>query len=201
MKYFNTLPKVISTDTSGISRVFTNLMARASILPSVLKSPLVYYKYDVQENDTPEIVANKYYGDSYRYWIVLFANEALDPQWSWPMNSKVFQSYMDAKYPDISPQSEIHHYEKILTQYDYGTNTTTVNKVQIDVDTYNSLVEQTKILDLPTGIVRYEISKTAVSVYQYEYDLNESKRNISILNSAYVDQFETEFKKLMNYYG
>ena len=36
-----------------------------------------------------------------------------------------------------------------------------------------------------------------VSVYDYENDLNESKRNIRILNSLYVDQLETQFKNLM----
>ncbi len=75
MQYFDTLPKIIQTDNVGISRVFTNLLARASIIPDVLKNPLVYYSYDIQEGDTPETIAYKYYGDSYRYWIVLFANE------------------------------------------------------------------------------------------------------------------------------
>ena len=75
MQYFDTLPKIIQTDNVGVSRVFTNLMARASIIPDVLKNPLVYYQYDIQEGDTPEIIAHKYYGESYRYWIVLFANE------------------------------------------------------------------------------------------------------------------------------
>jgi len=32
-------------------------------------------------NDTPEIVAEKFYGNSYRYWIVLLSNNIIDPQW------------------------------------------------------------------------------------------------------------------------
>jgi hypothetical protein len=60
MQYFDTLPKIIQTDNVGISRVFTNLLARASIIPDVLKNPLVYYSYDIQEGDTPETIAYKY---------------------------------------------------------------------------------------------------------------------------------------------
>ena len=64
MQYFNTLPKVIYT-TNGVSNIYTNLMSRVSVVPSFLKNPAIYYQYDIQETDTPEIIAAKYYGDSY----------------------------------------------------------------------------------------------------------------------------------------
>lgn len=198
MQYFDTLPKIIQSDSTGISRIFTNIMARASIIPDVLKNPMVYYNYSVQDSDTPEIVAHKYYGDSYRYWAVLFANQMLDPQWDWPMSGRVFDDFIENKYGQNEAQSTVHHYEKILTQYDYGTNTETVNKVQIDLFSYNNLVEQTVLLTLPTGVVKVTTSKKAVSLYEYEYELNESKRNINILNAAYIDVLETQFKELMS---
>ena len=199
MQYFDSLPKIIQRDSVGVARIFTNLMARVSIKPSVLLNPLVYYTYDIQEGDTPEIIAHKYYGDSYRYWIVLFANELLDPQWNWPMNGKVFNDYLTGKYGDLNTlYSTIHHYEKTLTQYDVNTNTTTTNTVEVDEDTYNELMETTNTYTLPTGIITVTVSKNAISIYDYELKLNESKRNIKILNSIYVDQLETEFKNLMS---
>jgi hypothetical protein len=198
MKYFDTLPKIIQYDNKGIGRAFTNLLARASVIPELLKNPAIYYRYDIQEGDTPEIIAHKYYGDSYRYWIVLLANEILDPQWEWPMSGQVFQNYITAKYPDFNVYSTTHHYEKTLTQFDSGTNTTTTNTVEIDEDTYISLEETTKTFSLPTGDVSVTVSKTAVNYYDYEEKLNESKRNINILNSNYVNQLETELSKLMS---
>lgn len=197
MQYFNTLPKIIQTDNLGISRIFTNLMARASIIPQVLKNPLVYYQYDIQESDTPEIIAYKYYGDSYRYWIVLFANELLDPQWSWPMNSTVFESYLAQKYPSVNTTTVLHHYEKTLTQTDNSTLTTTSNTIEINESEYNSLVENTQTYTIVNSTVTVKTTKRIVSVYNYEYELNESKRKINILNSAYVDQMESQFKSLM----
>lgn len=197
MQYFDTLPKVIYTQ-NGVSSVYTNLLARVSVIPEVLKDPLIYYTYDIQEGDTPEIIAHKYYGDSYRYWIVLFANQLLDPQWDWPMTSRVFEQYLENKYPSTNVYSEIEYYEKIITQYDVNTQTTTVNKVRIDEDTYNGLpVTQTTTYVLPTGPVTITTARNAVSVYDYELEQNEAKRNIKILNSIYVNQFEEQFKELL----
>ena len=198
MQYFDTLPKAVHTDSTGTSKLVTNLMARASIIPELLKNPLNFYSYDIQEGDTPEIIAHKYYGDSYRYWIVMMANELLDPQWDWPMSNRVFANYLTNKYPGMDTTSEIHHYEKIITQYDSGSLTTTVNKIQITEDVYNSLPEtQTTTYSLPSGDVSIKIDRNAVSLYDYELELNESKRNIKLLNATYTNELETEFKKLM----
>jgi hypothetical protein len=67
----------------------------------------------------------------------------------------------------------------------------------VDEDTYNSIVPQTNVFSLPTGNVSITVDKLSVSVYDYELDLNEQKRNIKILNAAYVNQVEEQFKKLM----
>jgi hypothetical protein len=199
MQYFDTLPKIVQYDNVGTGRVFTNLLARASVIPELLKNPALYYSYDIQEGDTPEIVAHKYYGDSYRYWMVLLANEVLDPQWGWPMSGNVFNNYLISKYGEtFNTQSTVHHYEKTLTQFDSGTNTTTTNTVEIDLNTYNTTFETTKNYTLPTGDVTVTTSKNAISYYDYESNLNESKRNIRLLNSSYVNQLETELKNLMS---
>jgi hypothetical protein len=198
MQYFDTLPKIIYIDSTGNSKVMTNLLARSSVIPQLLKDPLLYYTYDIQEGDTPEIIAHKYYGDSYRYWIVLFANQLLDPQWDWPMNYATFEQYLADEYSSINIYSEIEYYEKIITQYDVNSQTTYIKKIRIDENTYNSLpVTQTETYTLPTGPVSVTTERNAVSIYDYELNLNESKRNIRILNANYVDLMETQFKKLM----
>jgi hypothetical protein len=198
MQYFNELPKIIEYDAKGVGRVFTNLLNRVSIIPELLKNPLVYYQYTIQEGDTPEIIAAKYYGDSYRYWIVLFANELLDPQWNWPLSNRVFEEYVTAKYPDIQTTVEVHHREKILTQYDSGTNTETVNKVKISEFDYNQLVETNYYKSLPTGDVSVAVTKREVTYYEYEMELNDAKKTINLLNNRYVNQVETAFTELMS---
>lgn len=197
MQYFDTLPKVIQTTPQGNSIVLTNLLARASIITDLLKNPVMYYTYDIQDGDTPEIIAYKYYGDMYRYWIVLFANQILDPQWKWPMSQNVFDNYLAEKYPSTNVYTTVYAYEKIITQYEVNTNTTTVKRIQITQEAYNSLMPETDTYTFPTGSVRVSISKRIISIYDYENELNESNRNIRILRSLYVDQIESQFKSLM----
>jgi hypothetical protein len=197
MQYFDTLPKIIQTDANRNSILLTNLLARVSIIPEFLKNPVIYYNYDIQEGDTPEIIAYKYYGDAYRYWIVLFTNQIIDPQWDWPIESNSFAKYIDDKYSNINPYSTVYQYEKVITKYDATTQTTTVENIVIDEDTYNSLVESTNTYTLPTGSVTVTTTKRAVSYYDYEVELNDKKRNIKILNSVYVDEVEKQFKNLL----
>jgi len=115
MQYFKSLPKIIYTDKNNVSTLYTNLLARVSVIPSVLNNALAFYSYDVQDDDTPEIVAYKYYGDIYRYWMVLYCNEMLDPQWDWPLSGNKFEDYVDRKYVS-GGHSAIRHYEKIVTK-------------------------------------------------------------------------------------
>lgn len=196
MQYFDSLPKIIKT-SNGVSVLMTDLMARCSIIPEILKNPLLYYDYDVQDGDTPEIVAYKYYGNSYRYWIVLFANQITDPQWDWPLSSNSFESFIVNKYQDFNPYNTVYNYEKTITQFDATTQTTTINNIIIDENSYNNLNPSVITYQLSTGNLTITITKSAVTYYDYEVRLNESKRTIKLLNANYVDQLESQFQEIM----
>ena len=58
MRYFNSLPNLITTDNKGNLLALKNLLVRTSLLTKLQENPLLFYKYDLQEGDTPEIVAN-----------------------------------------------------------------------------------------------------------------------------------------------
>ena len=199
MKYFNSLPLTTVRSEDGTYKSYRNLMTRLSVIPSILKNPLVYYTYDIQEGDTPEIVAHKYYGDPFRYWIVLFANESLDPQWDWPLSSNQLQDYIENKYAGtgIDVYSDVKSYRKKITQTDITTNVVTVNMVEISEDEYNSMETYTKTISTSTGSVIVSVEKNIQSYYDYEVEKNESKRTIKLLNKNYVSQVEQEFKTLL----
>jgi hypothetical protein len=196
MRYFKQLPKIVYKDSNGIESVIINLLPRSSIIQTILSDPLLYYTYDVQEGDTPEIVADKYYGDSYRYWLVLYANQMLDPQWSWPLSYAQFAAYMRNKYTPTE-YNDIHAYQKIITKYDANSQTTTVDTIVIDVSDYNTLVPYSTTVMTSTGPVAIQVTKNIQSKYDYELQMNENKRNIKIINNIYANQIETEFKSLM----
>ena len=208
MKYFSSLPLITNKDENGNSFLMRNLLVRTNLKPQLVKNPLVYYQYELREGDTPESVARKYYGDQYRYWIVLYGNpEITDPQSNWPLTSQQFLSYLKSKYATDAggeqnvlsyTQGTTHHYEKIITTVDGDTQTTVVKNVEVDLNTYNSIIPMTETQTFPNGsTVTYTISKSAISLYDYENNINESKRNINLIKSSYANQMETQLKQLV----
>jgi hypothetical protein len=207
MKYFNSLPLISKVDNNNNRVVVNNLLARCYFLPSLLKNVSLFYNYDIKESDTPEIIADKYYDSPYRYWMVLFSNNIIDTQSEWPLNSSQFTNYLKDKYAEAAgvlpvveyTLSTIHHYEKIITTTDSVSMQNVVTTIEIDKDTYDSLIESTTERTFTTGqSVSQTITKNAVSIYNYELQLNEDKRKINILNNMYASDVEQQFQKLMS---
>jgi hypothetical protein len=200
MQYFKALPRIYYTDKNGITITYKNLLTRVNIIPSILNNPMAYYQYDIQEGDTPEIIAYKYYNDIYRYWIVMFSNQLLDPQWDWPMSQSVFNNYLAKKY-NFNTNATVHHYEKVLTQINSETFLPESQTIEISFDEYNLLYNKsgkTTSYNLQNGdTTSITTQLNAVSYYDYEMRLNESKRSIKLLNAIYVEQLENEMKNLL----
>jgi hypothetical protein len=208
MNYFESLPKIITPDQNGYPILMTNILARASIVQELLNNPMQFYEYAIQDGDTPEIVADKYYEDPFKYWIVLFSNQILDPVWEWPMTYEELIMYIDNKYaseaddagktPYEYVNSSVYEYRKILTTTNTNTETQTVKEVSITKAEYDSLSENTESYDIPGGTVCIvSVSKTIVTLFDYENNLNESRRQIKLLNNMYSSDIEEQLKQLM----
>lgn len=218
MKYFQSFPQIATIDYVGNNVVLTNIMLRSEVVPSLLNNPLLFYSYDIQDGDTPETIAEKYYGDSYRYWIVLFANQIIDPQWNWPMGPKLFEDYIVDKYTPATAnalhisantvttsqvmaytQGTIQNYIKTVTTADNLTMTPNTTSYIIDSAAYASTPVNTRTANFPGGVVVSEtIGKYTQSIFDYEVQQNEAFRNINLVNSIYVSQFEKQFSTLMS---
>jgi hypothetical protein len=209
MLYFNTLPKILTADQNGNYVLMTNLLTRAKLLEELQNNPMLFYQYSIQDGDTPEIVADKYYGDSYRYWIILYSNQILDPLWDWPLNNEQFLAYLDSKYA-VEAEAEgktpfeytnltIKSYNKLTTTKDTISEIEVVQTTSLTEADYNSLVPTTTTYTLSDGSTStVTISKEAVTIYDYEYQTNENKRLIKVMNELYVPQMETQLRTLMS---
>ena len=208
MLYFNTLPKILTNDNKNNAIVLTNLLARAELVQNLMTNPLMFYDYDIQDGDTPDIVASKYYGDSYRYWLILFSNQILDPQWQWPLSSQQFTLYLTDKYAVAAnnnantvlsyTSATVYEYRKIVTTTDQTTLKTTSKTFIIDYETYLATMDSTKTATFSNGTSATEtITTDAVSIYDWEVEQNESKRTIKLINAIYAPQFESQLKSLM----
>jgi hypothetical protein len=208
MKYFNSLPFLINKDSNNNSYLLKNILIRTKLISELSRNPMIFYKYSIQESDTPESIAYKYYGDQYRYWLIFMANEIMDPQWDWPLTSREFLSYLKDKYATAAggvanvlsyTQGTVHHYEKVITTFDNVTQTKAIKSVVVDFNTYNLIQTKTttKTFANTSSSVTHTTSKNAVSIYDYENESNEAKREINLINSAYVSGLESQFENLV----
>ena len=204
MKFFRSFQKLISN-----KEVLTNLLVRTDLLPSLINNSSLFYKYEMQEGDTPEIMASKYYGDPYRYWLFLYSNNIMDPQWDLVLSTKIFDAHLEAKYKAIAAennqtvleytQTNIKYYYKNITTIDSYTRTTSSDDYQIDYETYLELPQsQTFLVTLDNGYTSTIITSTfEQTIYDHELQLNENKRSVNVMNSIYAKDMENQLISLL----
>jgi hypothetical protein len=200
MKYFSKLPLIDYPQSDGSTITMTNIMTRTYLISQTTKEPLLYYEYSLKDSDLPEIVANKYYGASEQFWLLSLSNQTkfLDPQWDWPLTLSNFNLYLTDKYGSVSNAiSQIHHYEKKVTNTNVLSGESNEFITIIGAPEYANTIVETSTYTLPNGSqVEQAITKSEVTVYDYEYQANENKRNINLIDADNVSSIEEQFVKL-----
>jgi hypothetical protein len=212
-KFFNYFPKTVytaNTKVGGLDTV-TNIIARFGFEKKLKENSSAFYKYSVQESDTPEIIAHKYYENSERHWIVLMFNDIIDPQYDWPLKYENFINYVDKKYSangaaNTTVQTglawamninNVHSYYKIIKRTS-SDGTVIEEKLQVDANTYANVGATSSSITLQSGnIITQAITKEKKTYYEYEQEENEAKREIILLKPEFISQVEKEFKKVI----
>jgi hypothetical protein len=189
-EFFSNYPRIAYDITGSNSTVpdydvAVNLMVRNKLKDAVETDVSAYYPYVVPEGMRPDILAHQYYGDTIYTWTIYLVNNILDPYWEWPLSYKDFRAYMIDKYGSIEiAQSQIHHYEYTARARAEKTGTSVPvpeYKLEIDYQTYTE-----------TAVDEREI----IYSYGYEQDLNELKREIQLIDVAYITQVQDEARGL-----
>ena len=212
-KFFNYYPKTFYTsnnNTTGVDAV-TNIIARFGFESKLKENSLAFYPYQIQDGDTPEIIADKYYDNSERHWIVLLFNDIIDPQFDWPLNQNSIIEYINKKYTangasNTTPQTglawalsenNVQAYFKVITTTG-NDGTITTEKLQVDKNTYANISSTTTSYTTQANeIVTIAVSKETRSYYTYEVDENETKREIKLLKKDFIPDVEKEFKRVI----
>ena len=164
MSYFKHFP-TIDYDPTGDKNTKTikDILTRLTIKDVVRNNKAVFSKYDVKEGQRPEDVAFEQYGDAQLHWIVLMMNEMVNPYYEWPMGLRDLEKFVAEKYSDVNAT---HHHE--IAQSSGDTNT----KIHVDSGT---------------------IGAEAITNYEYEEAVNDSRKQIRLLAPVYVTQIQAEF--------
>ena len=205
-KYFNYFPKTVYTLNSLDVETVTNITSRFGFEQSFKDNSAVYYEYAIQDGDTPEIIASKFYNSPERHWAVLMINNIVDPQFDWPLDQRTIISYINEKYSANASvgqsgttwaQANIHSYYKIETRISNSTEAELQTKLQIDANTYANVAATTTNLTLDDGnSITITTTKETKSYYDYEIEENEAKRTINLLKPEFVSSIEEELRNV-----
>ena len=176
MKYFNQFPGIdYDLKGDGNRTIVTDIFRRVKARSKIVNNVSAFDKYDVQEGEKPEDVAYKMYGDSDYFWVITLVNNIVNRYYDWPLDEYVFQQYVKDKYANADG---IHHFER--TQ-DSGPQT---GNGPAD---YSHLIECNET----------DAGAQSVSNIEYERRLQDKKRQIRLLQPAYLNSFIDEFRLLI----
>lgn len=124
-KFPTTIYDINKSSISNYETV-TNILYRIHIIKETLEKTSAYYVYTIRDGDKPETLAEKVYRNPEAHWIILYANDMVDPQYDWPLDYKNFNNYIENKYGSIAnAQIGIHHYEKVTQRVEKSSGTIT----------------------------------------------------------------------------
>ena len=166
---------------NGKKTTVTNVTLRFKLAEALRTKSAVMYEYNVKNGERPDIIAAKYYGDASLDWLILLANNIIDPQWEWPLDDRSFDNYIRGKYGSReAAQQQIHHFEKIIHPQTVNYDGTIIpeKSVWVDRDEYVYHIDTARV----------------VFAYDYELAENDKKAIIKILDKQFVNNIVSQYE-------
>lgn len=211
MSYFNKFPKTIQSSVQAL-----DITRRASISSELNGELYNYVPYEVKEGERPEEVAYYYYGSASFAFLVLLANNIIDPYSQWPKSQYDLDEYIKVKYSEASGTSGRAVLE--WSQKEFNSNQTPFTdnikyyahrrngQIRINHQTYINFPPRIIDSDNPANetsdiIIDQEFSVvdfTPIRVYQYETELNEQSRRIVLFDQRLVTPINRDLAKALS---
>lgn len=166
MAYFEKLPYIpypFGSEFRAVRDITLNIRFKKEFIENMN----VYAEYDIEENETPEIISEKLYGDPNFYWVLMLFNQRYDYVNDFPLSSLTLSEFVSKKY------GEGNEYE-------------------------HHIINGKKHYETPEGnIVDFDFPRARkITNYEYEFNLNESKRRIKIVDPRLIAVIEAELETI-----
>ena len=184
--------------------VAKNLFRKYKINADVFSYAVFFKKYILKDGETPDLLANKAYGNPFYDWVILITNSVVNRHFDWPLSNYELTKYAESQYDD--PYGEIAYYEtyEIKAGYripnEYGTMVDAIvleGGLKVDSTFFNKNFEYFNGSGYTT--VPGNTVCRPVTVMEDLTKKNEQKREIFLLKPEYFRQFVDDFKKQNNY--
>ena len=166
-------------------------------------------QYRIRSGETPDQVAYNLLGNTEHYWTILLLNNITDTQEQWPVDDYELDKIIEDRYGTLA--DKVRHWE---TKEVKDANKNVVVKAGIIIEVFSNTTTQNLANYIPTWSWTYVHSWTdsavtertltgsdlyAVSNREYEYQLNDIKREIWIPQPNTIRKMESEIEELLAY--
>lgn len=212
--FFNSQPNFLYPDFKDKNnyKLSKNLFRRVRVRDSFNSIFSASTNYTIKSGETVEQLSFNLYNDSEYYWAILLINNITDIHSEWPLDSNELDMYLDTKYG--SSIDNIRHWEtdnvkdnnlgEVLTQgviveYAETASQQVANYLPDWSFVYYTSSTTNNVTTQVVNTVTASQGLTAVTNREYEYEQNESKREIIIPNKKYLGILEEELETLLAY--
>jgi hypothetical protein len=113
--YFRQFPQIYydfpKLNSDNFLQILTDITTNVRVRKEALENVTIYDEYDIQEGETPEIIAEKVYGNPELHWVIMLVNQRYDYLADFPLtNIELNQLCIDTYGEDNL--YNVHHYEK-----------------------------------------------------------------------------------------
>jgi hypothetical protein len=110
--YFNNFDKIYyDFEINGERKLFvvSDITKNVRIRKEILANITLYDEYDIKDGETPEIIAEKIYGNAQYHWIIMLVNQKYDYVSDFPLPLVELEKFITQKYGSGN-EYDTHHY-------------------------------------------------------------------------------------------
>ena len=186
--YFKSIPNVsydINGNAPNTFQTATNIMKRPKFKPAVVAEITDYYPYRIKDGYRPDMVSQEVYGTPAYAYLILMFNDIYDPVFDWPLGLVQFDSYIVSKYGSIdSAVTTVKYYYQII-------------RAEVAKTGISERIPAVKyIIDSTAYALLGDDDKTTISQYDWEFELNDEKTELQLINASVIQDVDYEVKRM-----
>ena len=220
MGYFRELPNIayqsplLHKNSSRDYLLIKNIFRRTKLYDFLENNVSLLDKFTIGDGDRPDTVAEQMYGDSSLDYIIVLVAGITNIIDEWPLQDYQVYDFALQKYGSEAKMNEIKYYETLEIVDDQNRQIVPPNLI-VDADfkidgtvnkfpsstryTLKALTGNRQLDDKDEFTVATDNIARAVTNLEYEYTINEEKREINVLSPAYVQLFINDLRDIVRY--